>query len=89
MLLLNVALSDIMARYGFPQCVLAERGRALLGYLILISGGMSALVGILLIIFGFTILGVISPYTLILEVMFPYIQVHMTNRLSLSLELQQ
>lgn len=57
-----------MIRHGYPQCLLDERGRTGLGYIILITGGLSAITGLLIISFGFNIIGVINPYIAILEV---------------------
>lgn len=57
-----------MGKYGFPQCMLAERGRALLGYVIVFIGGLCAVTGILIVLFSFVVLGVINPYASVLEV---------------------
>lgn len=54
--------------YGYPQFLLAERGRALLGYLQLLTGGLCFMMGILIIAFGFTTRIVIGSYTSVLEV---------------------
>ena len=57
-----------MGRYGYPQCYLAERGRAFLGYIIIMTGGLCVLMGVLIVVFSFVILGIINPYTIVVEV---------------------
>ena len=57
-----------MGKYGFPQCYLGERGRAFLGYIIIFTGGLCLMMGVLMIIFSFAIMKIIGPYTSVLEV---------------------
>lgn len=61
-----------MGRYGYPQIYLAERGRSFLGYIIIMTGGLCVLMGLLIIVFSFVIQGIINPYTMIVEVSSSY-----------------
>jgi len=57
-----------MTRYGYPQIMLAERGRVMLGYFVLFSCLCAGVSGVLFIAFSFIGLGVIDPYTKVLKV---------------------